>query len=189
MAPSEPLHGTTPDHCRLSACPRTGDLFIYFLLAGHPGRTGRVFFLLARRHPRTCDFSPAGRTGGLIFFSGRRGDSGHATISRPGGVSRTGDFFLPARAPPDRRLPTSRPACPGETPFLGNSATTKVAAVSINFPTSTFYFLLYLTPSTSYLLPSTSYSTFLLQHPTYYLLHYPSINKPGGRSGGGRHFL
>ena len=35
-----------------------------------------------------------------------------------------------------------------------NSATTKVAAMSINFPTSTFYFLLHLPPSTSYLLPS-----------------------------------
>ena len=79
---------------------------------------------------------------------------------------------------------------PPPAPPRFNSATTKVAAVSINFPTSTFYFLLYLTPSTSYLLLSASYSTFLLQHPTtYYLLHYPSINKPGGRSGGGRHFL
>ena len=85
--------------------------------------------------------------------------------------------------------PGQRHPCEGPPPPRFNSATTKVAAVSINFPTSTFYFLLYLTPSTSYLLPSTSYSTFLLQHLTYYLLHYPSINKPGGRSGGGRHFL
>ena len=109
----------TPRPLKVACPPVRGQATYFFLLAGHPGRTGRVFFFCW----------PEGTPGHVIFFQ----PTGQADLSFfvwPARGFRTCDyfparcsvpdrrlFFLPARAPPDRRLPTSRPACPRETPF------------------------------------------------------------------------